>query len=59
MLVTPNDGLTTANLVELTMAKAKDTADSAARLDPIPLIVMPACPQGLGAVAHVCARTTT
>jgi hypothetical protein len=41
------------------MAKAKDTADSAARLDPIPLIVMPACPQGLGAVAHVCARTTT
>ena len=40
------------------MAKAKDTADSAARLDPIPFIIMPACPQGHGTVAHVRARAT-
>jgi hypothetical protein len=35
------------------MAKAVFTTDSAARLDPIPFIVMPACPQGHGTVAHV------
>ena len=40
------------------MAKAISTADSAARLDPIPFIVMPACPHGHGPVAHVRARTT-
>ena len=40
------------------MAEAISTADSAARLDPILLIVMPACPQGHGAVAHVRARPT-
>jgi hypothetical protein len=40
------------------MAKAVFTADSAARLDPIPFIVMPACPQGHGTVSHVRARTT-
>ena len=40
------------------MAKAISTADLAARLDPIPFIVMPACPQGHGTVAHVRARTT-
>jgi len=40
------------------MAKAISTADSAARLDPIPFIVMPACPQGHDTIAHVRARTT-
>jgi hypothetical protein len=41
------------------MAKTISTADSAARLDPtMPFIVMPACPHGHGAVAHVRARTT-
>jgi hypothetical protein len=39
------------------MAKANDTADSAARLDPTtPFIVMPACPHGHGAVAHMRTR---
>ena len=39
------------------MANAISTADSAARLDPpTPLIVMPACPQGHGAVAPMRAR---
>jgi len=40
------------------MAKAISTADSAARLDPIPFIAKPACPQGRATVAHVRARTT-
>jgi hypothetical protein len=40
------------------MAKAISTADSAARLDPILLIIMPACPHGHGALAHARARTT-
>ena len=40
------------------MAKAISTANSAARLDPIPFIVMPVCPHGHGTVAHVRARTT-
>ena len=40
------------------MAKAISTADSAARLDPILLIVMPACPHGHGTVAHLRAWTT-
>ncbi len=40
------------------MAKAISTADSAARLDPIPFTVMPVCPQGHGTVAHVCARAS-
>jgi hypothetical protein len=40
------------------MADAISTADSAARLDPIPFIIMPACPQGHGTVAHVRARIT-
>jgi hypothetical protein len=39
------------------MAKANDTADSAARLDPaIPLIAKPGCPHGHGAVAHMRTR---
>jgi hypothetical protein len=40
------------------MAKAKDTADSAARLDPTPLTAKPGCPHGHGTVAHVRARIT-
>lgn len=41
------------------MAKAISNADSASRLDPTtPLIAKPACPQGHGAVAQSCARTT-
>jgi len=40
------------------MAKAISTADSAARLDPIPFIGLPVCPQRQGTVAHVPALTT-
>ncbi len=40
------------------MAKAISTADSAARLDPTPLIAKPDCPHGHGTVAHVLARIT-
>jgi hypothetical protein len=40
------------------MAKVKDTADSAARLDPILRIAKPDCPHGHGTVAHVRARIT-
>lgn len=38
------------------MAKATFTADSAARLDPLPLIAKPAGPQGHGTFAQSCAR---
>ena len=40
------------------MADTKLTADSAARLDPIPHIARPPCPHGYGAIMRVCARTT-
>jgi hypothetical protein len=40
------------------MANAISTADSAARLDPIPLITKPACPHGYVMSARLRARTT-
>jgi len=39
------------------MADASSTADSAARLDPVPRIAKPACPLGHGAGAQHNART--